>query len=324
MKKIAVLLVFISHIITAQNLQKISMGSSDPHSLYMNDGESTELFYYKIEPKGKPKGVLTILPSGGEKIEDLLSKIDLHKKAYDNNLLVLIPSLNWGTIQRIPDISFLDSIFKQVVEEHNLSKDKFILCGLSNGGMVSLTYGIHSVRDSSTFLVPKGIVGIDPPIDFVRFYRYCEREVKKNFSPAGVAEAQWFINVYNQVYGGPPDRFLQNYIEASIFSFEAESGGNAQYLNEIGILMYSDLNIDFLINKRRRDLYDWNGIDLVAFVNQLRLNGNTNAEVVISQNKGTRPDGTKHPHSWSIMDTDKTMNWILNLLLENEIQRQEE
>jgi len=60
-------------------------------------------------------------------------------------------------------------------------------------------------------------------------------------------------------------------------------------------------------------LYDWNGIDIVAFVNQLKINGNTNTEVFISQGKGVRLDGTKHPHSWSIMNNDETLNWILKL-----------
>jgi hypothetical protein len=61
-------------------------------------------------------------------------------------------------------------------------------------------------------------------------------------------------------------------------------------------------------------LYDWNGTDIVAFVNQLKINGNENAEVIITQNRGIRLDGTKHPHSWSIMKTNDTMECILKLV----------
>lgn len=79
--------------------------------------------------------------------------------------------------------------------------------------------------------------------------------------------------------------------------------------------MLSDLNLDYLLNQRKRDLNDWNGTDIVAFVNQLKINGNKNAEVIISQNKGVRLDGTKHPHSWSIMDSEFCVNWILELVV---------
>ncbi len=297
-----------------QVMQKVMVSEDDPYAMYVNDGESTSLFYYQIVPPEHPIGVLTILPSAGESVENLLEQINLHTKAYHHNILVIVPSLNWGTIQRTPDIWFLDTIFKRVVDEHQIAKENFIFCGLSNGAMISLTYGISAVRDSNTYLVPKGIIGLDPPLDYARFYRYCEREIARNYNPAGVSEAQWFINTYNQVYGGSPDSFPQNYVNASIYSYGINGGGNARYLSGIPIRMHSDLNLDFLLNQRGRDLYDWNGTDIVAFVNQLRRNGNENAEVIITQNKGVRLDGSKHPHSWSIMNTDETIKWILDVL----------
>jgi hypothetical protein len=314
MKYILLLFTLFHTLVYSQKLEKVLVSEIDPYNFYINDGDSTSTYYYKIVPKEKPIGVLTIFPSGGETIENLLKQINLHQAAYNNNLLVIIPSYNWGTFQRIPDIDFLDGIFKQVVKEHHVSKDNFILCGLSNGGMISLTYGIKAVRDSSTFITPKGIIGIDPPVDYARFYKYCEREIERNFSPAGVGEAKWLLNVYNQIYQGSPDEYPQNYIDASIFSYGVKDGGNTKYLNNIAIRMNSDLNLDYLLNHRKRDLYDWNGTDIVAFINQLKTNGNTNAEVIITQNKGIRLDGTKNPHSWSIMNTDDTMKWILNLI----------
>ncbi|GEM_PF-392076 len=314
---LSILILLLTQQTISQELIKREISKDDPYSFYINDNDSTNLFYYKMVPNKAPIGALILLPSGGESIESMLNQITLHKEALKNNLLVVIPSYNWGTIQQIPEISFFDTIFEQVVNEHKVSKDNFIFCGLSNGAMIALTYGVRSVRDSNTYIIPKGIIGLDPPVDLSRFYNYCEREIERNFSEAGVNEAKWLKNVYNQVYGGSPDSFPTQYQEASVFSYGSPKGGNAKYLNDIGILMYSDLNIDFLLNQRKRDLYDWNGTDIVAFVNQLQINGNKNAEVIISQNKGKRPDGTLHPHSWSILNTKTTIEWILELLKEN-------
>ena len=297
------------------NMEKVMVSSNDPHSLYINDGKSnTNLFYYKMIPKIEPLGVLTIIPSGGETTEGLIQQISLHKEAVKKGLIVIIPSINWGTDDRVAEISFLDKIFKQIVSEHKAPKDKFILCGLSNGGMISFKYGINAIKDQNTFIIPKGIIGLDPPLDFAHIYKYCEREIERNFTPAGVAEAKWMLQNYNTIYGGSPEEFPNEYINSSTFSYGAEAGGNAKYLTNIGIRMHSDLNLDYLLNQRERDLYDWNGTDIVAFVNQLKINGNKNAEVIITQNKGIRLDGTKHPHSWSIMDTDDTIEWILEII----------
>lgn len=296
------------------NLTKVNVSNEDPNSLYINDGnENTHLFYYKMVPDSPVIGVLVIIPSGGETVENVIAQISLHKAAVEKGFLVLFPSINWGTNDRSSEISFLDSMFEDVIKEHRAPANKFILCGLSNGGMVSLSYGINAVKNSNTRITPIGIIGLDPPLDFAHSYHYCEREIERNFTPAGVAEAKWMLNNFQSNYGDPDDN-PQNYIDASIFSYGAEDGGNAKYLNAIAIRMLSDLNIDYLINQRKRDLYDWNGTDIVAFVNQLKINGNKNAEVIITQNKGFRPDGRKHPHSWTIMDTNETIEWILDLV----------
>lgn len=297
-------------------LIKVPLSEEDPYSLYINDGQNnTKLYYYKLIPEGKPKGTLTIIPSGGETTEWMVSQISLHQAAADSGLIVIIPSINWGGIgDRNAEISLLDTIFKQVVNEHGVSKDDFILCGLSNGGMISLKYGIQAVKDSNTYLIPKGIIGLDPPLDFSRVYYSCERVIQRNFWEAGVNESKWLLSEFKTAFGGSPNDFPQKYVDGSIFSFSEENGGNAKYLTNIPIRMYSDLNIDFLVNQRKRDLYDWNGTDVVAFVNQLKINGNENSNVIITQNKGFRPDGSEHPHSWSIMDTKDALNWILNLL----------
>lgn len=300
------------------DLEKVLVSDEDPHSLYINDGEAnTKLFYYKMTPES-PRGGLVIIPSAGETLEYMIQQIDLHRVAFENGLMVILPSMNWGTMDRRAENAFLDNIFKQVVEQHSVPPDKFVFCGFSNGGMISFRYAIDGVKDNSTFLIPKGIIGVDPPLDFARLYRYCEREIQRDLSPGGLAEAKWMLNRYNSVYGGSPAKYPEAYIKASTFSYGVEQGGNAKYLTNIAIRMHSDLNTDYLINQRGRDLYDWNGLDIVAFVNQLKINGNDNAEVVITQNKGIRPDGSMNPHSWSIMDTDETLQWILNLLEEEE------
>jgi hypothetical protein len=298
-----------------QELEKVTINYTDTNDLYVNDGDSTSLYYYKIVPKTAIIGALVILPSGGETTEDLLKQITLHQLAVEKGILIIIPSINWGTDTREAEFYFLDKIFNEIVIKHKVSKDNFILGGLSNGGIISLTYAEKAVKNPNKFfLVPKGVFALDTPLDQARFYKYCEREIKRNFSEAGVNEAKWIKSNSDSLYGGSPDKFSEKYIEASIFSFGAKDGGNAKYLKNIPIRMYTDLDVDWLVNNRHRDLYDWNGIDIVAMINQLKVMGNKNANVIISQGKGVRLDGSKNPHSWSIMDSQDCLNWILNLL----------
>ena len=55
--------------------------------------------------------------------------------------------------------------------------------------VISLTYAEVSKKEkNSTFLVPKGVFGLDVPLDKAHMYEYCIREISRNFSEVGVNE----------------------------------------------------------------------------------------------------------------------------------------
>jgi hypothetical protein len=293
----------------AQEFEKITVSKTDTSELYINDENSTELFYYKFVPKNNIKGVVVIIPSGGELVENTLRQITLHHLAVEKGVMVLVPSINWGTDNREAEFKLLDKIFMEVVVKYKLSKDKFILGGLSSGAMISLIYAEKAVKNpESFFLIPKGIFALDAPLDQARFYKYCQREIQRNMYQPAVEEAKWIQNNCDSIYGGSPEKFPEKYVENSIYSFGAKEGGNAKYLKKMPLLMFTDLDTDWLINQRHRDLNDWNGIDIISMINQLRIMGNENAKVIVSQGKGIKLDGTKNPHSWSIMDSEVCLN----------------
>lgn len=295
-------------------MEKIILKDRDTNDLYINDGDSTTLYYLKSVPRTEIKGVLVILPSGGETTENLLKQITLHQLAVEKGLLVLIPSINFGTENRDAEFHILDKIFSEIVMEYSVSKDNFILGGLSNGAMISLSYAEKTVKyPGSTFLVPKGIFALDSPLDKAHLYQYCEREIERNYNEAGVNEGKWIIERYKKLYG-TPYKNPEKYIEASIYSYGAKEGGNAKYLKNIPLRMYTDFDVEWLMKERHRDLYDWNGTDIIAMVNMLKIMGNNDANVIISYGKGFKLDGSKHPHSWSIMDSQDCLNWISKLL----------
>lgn len=322
MNKIKLLLCvsfFVTIACKGQDFERILISETDSSNLYVNDGESTELYYLQVVPKEKVKGAVVIFPSGGETTDDLIKQIEIPQMAYKQGIVTIIPSINWGTETREIEIQLLDKIFKKAIDEHNIPKENFVLGGLSNGGMVSLSYAQQAVKEKgSTYLIPKGVFGLDVPLDKAHFYEYCQREIRRNFSEVGMNEARWFMNKYDQLYGGSPEEYPERYVEASIYSNGVESGGNAIHLKEMPIRMYTDLDVEWLMNQRRRDLYDWNGTDIVAMVNDLKLMGNEDASVIITMGKGLRLDGRRHPHSWSIMDNQDCMNWILKLFEKEE------
>jgi hypothetical protein len=78
--------------------------------------------------------------------------------------------------------------------------------------------------------------------------------------------------------------------------------------------MYTDFDVEWLIQQRHRDLY-WNGTDIIAMVNSLKIMGNEGANVIIIYGKGFKLEGSKHPHSSTIMESVDCLNWISKVII---------
>lgn len=66
------------------------------------------------------------------------------------------------------------------------------------------------------------------------------------------------------------------------------------------------------MKERGMDYSSMNATFHSAMINELNLLGNENATLITTQNKGYRkPGNSKHPRSWSIVDNDELIKWLL-------------
>jgi hypothetical protein len=271
-------------------------------------------YYLKLIPKSNPVGLLIILHGGAEDAKGVMDQIALDEVALKNNFIVVFPTIEDDDFNMTVSQKVIDTVAKQVVEKHKVAQDKIVLGGLSGGGMQAITYTERAVRDRNTYFIPKAIFALDPPLDYENMYYRYQREVARNFSEVGVNEAKWFLEEIAKNLGGTPESAKDAYIKSSLFSYRQQDGGNAKYLLNIPIIIYTEPGVEWQLKNRHRDLYDLNCSDISAMINLLQLQGNKSADLIVTHDKGVRPGGMKHPHSWSIMDSRKCMTWILKQL----------
>jgi hypothetical protein len=84
--------------------------------------------------------------------------------------------------------------------------------------------------------------------------------------------------------------------------------------NDEQTMIISEPDVQWWLNQRGYDYTYMNITDQAAMINELRRLGNDKAVLVTTINKGYRkPDNRKHPHSWSIADSEQTINWLQSL-----------
>jgi hypothetical protein len=305
-------------------LKKQYVAIKDSTEIYTDDGDD-KLFYYALIPKSI-KAVLVLFPSTTESAETVIScNKDLMQQAYNNNILSVVVSANYNKALERDKMAmlFFETIFEELVTKFNAPKDKFILCGLSLGGENALQYTEMS-RDKkySTYIRPLAVIGVDPPVDNVTLYHHAKEEIELYSKDSAsitaskqmaLNEDNFLIKYYHDLYGGPPEEFPEKYIAGSIFSLNQPDGGNAKYLLDVPLRIYSDPDVVWQLKNKSRDFYHMNAANQTAMIKFLMLHGNKKAEFIDALGKGFRVDGTRHPHSWSIVDPKDCIKWILDL-----------
>jgi hypothetical protein len=310
-----------------QRLQRITSGIRDSSNLYDNGDNDDELFYYALPPKYPAKAVLVLLPSTFESVENVIScNRELMQKCYDSRILTVVLSANYNnTLESDPAaMRFFNLSFMEISEKFKVSKDKFILSGLSLGGNNALQYTEMSRNPKySTSIQPIAVIGIDPPVDQVDLYHHAKEAIELYRADSSLItesiqlalnEDHFLIDYFHTLYGGSPEEVPEKYIEGSNFSRTQADGGNAKYLIDIPVRLYADPDILWNLKYKNRDYYHINAANLSAMTNFLMMKGNKRVEFIPAIGKGYRVDGTRHPHSWSIVEPDDCIRWILEIV----------
>ncbi len=299
------------------NIKINQISISDSTDLYVGDSTSKSLYYCSILPEQSPKGVMVLLCGTWETtLHVLQSNTKLIQQAHEHQIAVIIPSINQRLSLNTSVLHFLNTVFADAIRKYRLPADKFILGGLSMGGIFSLRYAEFSAEDSSlTVIQPKAVFSVDGPTDLENLYYSFKRRFN-NPRNANKGEAEYAIKEFEKFMGGSPEEYQNQYIRYSTFSKSEEDGGNAKYLLNLPVRIYNDLDVNWWIENRGNDLYDMNALDQSAFINHLIGNGNKKAEFINALGKGYRLEGNRHPHSWSIVDPEECISWILKSLQE--------
>lgn len=280
-----------------------------PEYIYRNAKDSLRNFYVVRPPAGSIKGAIVLVSIG---LSD-----SAKKAAYAKGILLMTavpadayPDFLIGNL--VPER--LDSMISEAILKYKIPGGKIMIGGMSAAGTAAVRFAEYCSQGKSAFRIrPLAVFAADPPLDYERLYNESENAVLRNYSADAVAEGKQLMSFFKDKLKGAPGDNRPAYQQASPFSHTVKQGGNAAVLTDMYVRMYAEPDINWWINNRRKDLYDLNVLDIAAFINQLKLLGNNKAELIVTSNKGYGKDGSRHPHSWSIVDETDLLNWCIHL-----------
>lgn len=276
----------------------------------------TKSGYTMYLPKGDIKGAFVypgIIPDSSVK-NDALKII---QPALENKMAVILLSTGKDIdfLFTNEDINVQDSVLNNALLKANLKDKPTIWVGMSLGGTMVMRHAEYCMKGKSKFgIKPGGLVLVDSPLDFVKWWYSCKADIKKNYNSAAVFEANWTTYWLEKNLNGTPETVLEKYIAYSPYVKTDTIKKKLTLFDEIPIIAITEPDILWWMKERGKDYYDINSFDLAAFINDLRLIGNKEAKLVVTTGKGYRENGMRHPHSWSIVDIDELISWSLKII----------
>lgn len=298
----------------------MQLSAQEKIRVFRNGEDSSFNSYYLTLPHGsKPRGMIirdySKLPALDQK-----SRYNWTKLCLENNLAVLItctsndfPELYYGD----EPVKLLDEIVHEVSTKYEIPKNNMFIGGISASGTRALQYEKYLKKGKSKFDTKlAGVFVVDSPLDFERFYESAI-DIKARNHPNGMnEEADWMVRIFPEKFG-EYEKNKELYRLQSVFSCKLPNGGNAPYFKNTALLIFHEPDMDWWLNERNAVYTDINSFDLIGFERAVKNAGNKDVTVISTTNKGFDKEGNRNCHSWTIVDEELLIDWVLHRLTEN-------
>ncbi|KGL63502.1 alpha/beta hydrolase [Polaribacter sp. Hel1_85] len=265
---------------------------------------------YELVKANNSKALLIIFPGGGSTSKETKRDFKIIDKATEKGITVLL--MNFGRKLWIEneDSQELSKLIIKAVEENNLSTNNVFIGGMSIGGTVALTLSDYLHKTNSA-LKPKGVFIVDSPIDLFALYESSQKDVlRKNFSEERLAEPKWIINYFEEEFGGK-NSLLTNIQKVSPLTITTKNVNNIKNLKNEKLRFYTEPDTLWWKENRQTDFESTNAYTIQKTKELLTDNNWDYVELIQTKDKGFQNDGERNPHSWSIVDIDDLINWVL-------------
>jgi hypothetical protein len=266
--------------------------------------------YELSKPAKDINAVLVLFGGYPEKAEDIKREFNILEAAKDKGLAIVFMNYNQKLWLEDVEKQELAEQLEIIFSDNQLPRTNSYIGGFSSGGNVALSIS-QFLSEQHSEMTPKGVFVVDSPIDLLALYRSSEKNVERNFSDLSVQESNWILETLGKQLGNPYES-ISNYEKYSIFTSETDNFNNIKDLRDVKIRFYSEPDTVWWKENRMADYDQMNAYYLARLADLLKKSDFKNVEYITTENKCYRANGDRHPHSWSIVDPEKLIEWIMD------------
>lgn len=261
-------------------------------------------------PGAKVNGVLILFGGYPETAKDIQREFEIVEVAARKNVAVILSNLNQRLWLATHEKDAICQSLSKAIDSNQLPKDNIYIGGFSSGGVIGLLVSNYLLGMEKNPFVPKGVFAVDSPVDLEALYYTAQENIRKNFSEISVREGAWLLDLLNDNIGSPQEN-SDNYERESVFLYSTNHTGNLMHLKETKVRFYTEPDTLWWKENRLVEYKFTNAFYLEKLYERLEKQGYKDVDLIQTHNRGYRANGDRHPHSWSIVDKDELLDWML-------------
>jgi len=209
-------------------------------------------------------------------------------------------------------IIYVEDVISDVFRKSGLKEPNvfFLAVNLAGHRALKMADRYHRLHGAPPFRL-KGVVLCDGVLDWVRMWYECKKAVRDNFAESSLFEAKMLIYLLEQNLGGTPTDKLPYYVEFSPYCYLNESKHQFSYLTDVAVRAYTEPAPYYWMEAKRKGTFDTNYPDHVGLINQLKLEGNTRAELHVFTQDKNNMDRRNPDYTWGLVDKKELVEWML-------------
>jgi hypothetical protein len=264
---------------------------------------------YELVKAENQKALLILFPCFPCDAENTKNEFKIIDVALKNNISVLMMNFNQHLYLEKEEKEKLAKQLNSILKEGNLKSENIFIGGFSSGGNVSFLLSNYLIQTKNN-IQPKGVFLVDSPIDLLELYKTSQKNIEKNVASESVEEAKWIVSEFDKIFGFPSSG-IKKYEEHSPFTFKSKSIQNISSLKDVKLRLYTEPDTIWWKENRANEYEDLNANSIEKLSEELKKQNFKKTELIKTTNKGYRSNGNRHPHSWSIVDENDLVKWIL-------------
>jgi len=309
MKKKSILIIILFFLISSKSEQKNTLNRETKKEVKTTTILSDN--FEIIKPIENSKAVLILFGGFGEKIADIKREFQILDLAKKNQISLVLMNYSNKLWLEENEKKKLARLLQNTLEKHNLNDKDIYIGGFSSGGIVSLLISDYIISMKQFYIDPKGVFIVDSPIDLLALYKSSDINIERNFSDVAIKESNWIINLFDKQLGNPIDG-ISNYEKYAVFTSASNNTKNLSNLKDTKIRLYTEPDVNWWKLNRKTNFEQTNAFYIKKLSESLKKRNFKNVSYISTENKGYRANGNRHPHSWSIVDKENLINWMLN------------